>query len=194
MSGRSGIVRRLTNRIVLQTLERAGEADREWALAMSAEIDAIEGDWAAFWFALGCWRAVWAAQPFAVMCRQGFAGVILFWASAKAYLVLWLSQFVPVSETGEALAWLPVAACIAGLAYAGAAVSLWHGRYRWLAVSLGVAWLTNVVLFFAAWAWQSSSDLWLIALAGEDLLFWSFIILGCEFNFFFGRFVTEKKP
>ena len=60
MSGRSGIVRRLTNRIVLQTLERAGEADREWALAMSAEIDAIERDWAAFWFALGCWRAVWA--------------------------------------------------------------------------------------------------------------------------------------
>ena len=194
MSGRVRVVRRLTNRIVLQTLDRARGADRDWALAMSAEVDAIEGDWAAFWFALGCWRAVWGMQPLVTMCRQGLAGLVLCWAGAKAYLVLWSAQFVTIGEAGEALTWIPVAACAASFAYAMSAVCLWHERYRWLAVSLGVAWLTNVALFFVWLVGQSSSDLWVIALVVEDLFLWSFIILGCEFNFFFGRFVTEKKP
>ena len=192
MSASVSTVRRIANFLVLGMLKGADGSRRDWALGMSAEVDAIEDDWAALWFALGCSAALFRAGPLQVICRQGLAVFVLGWAFAKAYLVFWSAQFVSVAALPDGFAYVPIAAFIAGAAYALSAVSLWQQRYGRLAFGLGIAWFTNVALFFVWLTGLSRSDIWIIALMGEDLLFWTLIIIGVEFNFFFGRWTQDK--
>ena len=192
MSPSVSIIRRIANWLVLGMLKSARGSRRDWALGMSAEVDAIEGDWAALWFALGCSAALFRAGPLQTVCRQALALFVLGWAFAKVYLVIWSAQYLSDGALLTDQGLVPVTAAVAGLAYGLSAVCLWCERYSWLVIGLGAAWLTNMVLFFSWLVGHSSSEFWVIALMGEDLLFWTLIIIGVEFNFFFGRWTRAE--
>jgi hypothetical protein len=54
-------IRRLAQSILRAAVRRSAVESEEWALAMLAEMEFIDSDWAALWWAMGCCTAI---------CRQ----------------------------------------------------------------------------------------------------------------------------
>ena len=52
------VPRRLASQLMRFMLDHSSEESREWAEAMLCELDFIESDWAALWWALGCTTAI----------------------------------------------------------------------------------------------------------------------------------------
>lgn len=181
-------VRQIANWLVLGMLKGASGSRREWALGMSAEVDAIESDWAALWFALGCSAALLRARGYIAFVRKGLAGLVFGWAGVKAYLAIWSMGYTGV-EIGDGLPdWLGAAALLAALGYGCAGLSLGCGRYRLMALGFSGALGINGVLYASAMFGQGAPGFFLMAVALEDYFIWT-----CALGGFVGLWRLETK-
>ncbi len=182
MSARVSFVRRLAGGIVLRLLKappRAGaEEGAAWRLAMAVEVEAIEDDWAALWFAIGCWAAVLRVYGAPVLARRGLAVCVAGWAGVKLYLAIWLMRITGDGRLDAELDWLAWCAVIAGLGYGAAGLGLLLGRVRLMATGFVCALLINGAIYIAAIITRAEPAFWLMALVGEDYFIWSFALLG----------------
>lgn len=170
------IIRRFANGLALLTLKRASGPNRDWALAMAAEIDAIRSDWRALWFALGCGFVVLRAQSLALVFRRGVAACFFGWAGAKLYFAIWVVQ----AEQAQALipGWMSGGAIIAGIAYTGAGLSLLMKNYLALAASLLGVLALNGAVYGVALGQEGSVSMWMMAIALEDYFIWTLSLFG----------------
>ena len=182
MSARVSLVRRVAGGIVLRLLKAApragGEDGAEWRLAMAAEVEAIEDDWAALWFAIGCWAAVLRVYGVLVLARRGLAVCVAGWAGVKLYLAIWLMRITGDGRLDAELDWLVGCAVIAGLGYGVAGLGLLLGRVRLMAAGFVCALLINGAIYGAAIITRAEPAFWLMALVGEDYFVWTFALLG----------------
>lgn len=175
MMFQNSIPRRIANWIVMRLLNSPGQTDRNWALAMASEVDAIENDWTAVRFALGCYQAMWLKGAHLVWMRTVLAFMIFGWAMAKIYLAWWMLQ--GGAQNGTGLGWMPIAAGCAGLAYATAGLSLLRNRLILAGGSLLAALCVNAVWYLSAIT-LSELSVWQIAIAGEDYFIWTASLTG----------------
>jgi len=167
------MIRRMANWLVLGMLKRADGSRRDWALGMSAEVDVIESDWAALWFALGCSAALWQASGIVALARKGLALLVLSWAGVKVYLAVWSMGYFDIAASDVLPDWLGAAALMAALGYGLTGLCLGLGRYRMMALGFVFAFGINAVLYGSAMFGQSDPELFLVAIALEDYFIWT---------------------
>jgi len=189
MSTHPTFVRRGVNWLVLRLLKLVHPAEKDWALAMAAEVDVIESDWAALWFALGCLRATAGMKMGLGLARQGLALLILGWAGAKIYLAVWSTQYdgAPTALPD----WLGTFSLAAAVAYAGAGVSLSLRRYGLMAAGLIGALIANGAIYMSALAMDTGTPLFLLAIAGEDYFIWTGSLAAACLILWLGRQTRE---
>ncbi|MEO9969371.1 MAG: hypothetical protein ABJG15_06005 [Hyphomonadaceae bacterium] len=178
MNTRTSFVRRLANRLALGLSKISAEEKRDWARGMAAEVEAIEGDWAAVSFAVGCWVAILRGQSLAAMCRQALAALLLGWAGVKIYLAIWTLQYAGITADAALPDWIGQAAILAGIGYCCAGLGLGLGRYRLMASGFAAALLVNGALYSGAMFGQSGSEFWVMAIAIEDYIIWTNALMG----------------
>ncbi|MEL7129634.1 MAG: hypothetical protein AAGK23_08805, partial [Pseudomonadota bacterium] len=169
-------IRKFANHLALSLLHAAGEDQREWALAMAAEIDAIGSDWHALGFAFGCWQIIWRidGRP-ARWARFGLATLICGWAGAKAYLV-WITVPMAGPSTNTDLPnWIPLWAGVAGVSYVLTGLCLLRRRFSGVATGLCFALMLNAVAYLCILRDTAIASPWLLALIGEDYVIWTMI-------------------
>ena len=184
------LIRRLTDRIMLGLLRIASSDQREWALAMAGETEAIQSDWQAFWFALGCYRLIWSKSTLIIsVARISLALFLCSWAGVKLYLAYWTSTHEPGGDTAiiSLPGWVTGFALSAAGLYAGAGVALFL-RYWFIAFSgLLAVFLINSLVYSLTLMQSHESMVWLIALTGEDYVVWSLSLSGLFAILWFGH-------
>ena len=173
MTAKPGCVRQIANRLALAVLADQNSHGRDWAVAMASEIDAIESDWSALWFALGCWQ-VSARRTSGVssLARFGVFGCFAGWAAAKAYLAVLAMGW---GSTAELPSWIVISAAMSGLAYLAAGAGVLARRWAVIIGAMGLALCTNAVTYGLSVLSLDAPTLWVMALAGEDYVVWTLL-------------------
>lgn len=168
----------LTNTVVRHMLGHADKTNREWALAMAAEVDEIAADAEALLFALGCWRAVLFSQrEWVIWASTGLGAMLIGWAGAKTYFALLIAGIAPMADSSIVPPWVVVWAGTAGTAYCVAGLAIVFSRW-WVAMAaLFAALVINGAGYGTSVLTDTELTLWLMAIAGEDYFIWTCAVL-----------------
>jgi hypothetical protein len=164
------MIRQLASRLLSATISGSSPASREWGNAMLREMDSVEGDWAALFWALGSSRA---------LCGYSLRIWLRFDRQRSEALSLEkLARRIPAIVSGLAVAGIVLTICILGLisvmhqpwfkpeharfvdrllfvtvpeiVYFVSIVALWRQR-RWVALGVlagGVILMTHALIHF----------------------------------------------
>jgi hypothetical protein len=118
-------IRRLASRLLRAAARHSSSATQDWANAILRELDFIEGDWAALFWALGGAAAIFRHS----VTRGVTAGIVLVLAVTSLALVLVRQLFYafPAWDLGS-MPWWVAMIVIPEIIFVVAVVALWRKR------------------------------------------------------------------
>ena len=179
--------RALTRTLFFRLLSAAPPRRRDHAAAMAAEFDHIPDDVAARSHAVGCSffiaKEILMTTQLQSVLRWGLIATACLWAAAKATILFQVSSSDPLAMTP---AFFGYNALVGALYLAAAWLA---GRRRYAAAVLafcGVSLCFASQFALAAWV-NYESHHFSLAVAGEDVIVWTTIMLGAAGFWLLGR-------